>query len=203
MSALPAAARAAPLPWRLLSVLLGVLAMLGWGIEPGTLDWQRALLLTQPWRLFSAVGVHYSPAHLLLNLAGLAAVAALGAVARIDSASAWAWVAAWPLTQLGLLLDPDLAHYGGLSGVLHAGVAIVAIHLLRGAASRERGIGAAILLGLVLKVGLEFPWSPPALHPALQIMVTPLAHLSGLVAGLVCGGAMQLLVRRKSRRRDA
>ena len=203
MSALPAAARAAPLPWRLLSVLLGVLAMLGWGIEPGILDWQRALLLTQPWRLFSAVGVHYSPAHLLLNLAGLAGVAALGAVARIDSAPAWAWVAAWPLTQLGLLVDPDLAHYGGLSGVLHAGVAIVAIHLLRGAASRERRIGAAIVLGLALKVGLEFPWSPPTLHPALQIMVTPLAHVSGLVAGLACGGAVHLLARRNSRRRDA
>jgi hypothetical protein len=32
-------------------------------------------------------------------------------------------------------------------------------------------------------------------------MVTPLAHVSGLVAGLVCGGAVQLLARR--RRRDA
>jgi rhomboid family GlyGly-CTERM serine protease len=203
LRALPAAVRATPLPWRLLSVSLGVLAMLGWGIEPGILDWQRALLTTQPWRLFSAVGVHYSPAHLLLNLAGLAGVAALGAVARIDSALAWAWVAAWPLTQLGLLLDPGLVHYGGLSGVLHAGVVIVAIHLLRGAASRGRRIGAAILLGLALKVGLEFPWSPPAWHAALQIMVTPLAHVSGLVAGLVCGGAVHLLARRKSSRHDA
>ena len=201
MSALPAAARAAPLPWRLLSVSLAILAMLGWGIEPGLLDWQPTLLLTQPWRLFSAVGVHYSAAHLLLNLAGLAGVAALGAVARIDSALAWAWVVAWPLTQLGLLVDPELVHYGGLSGVLHAGVAIVAIHLLRRAASRGRRIGVAILLGLALKVGLEFPWSPPAFHATLQIMVTPLAHVSGLVAGLVCGGAVHLLGRR--RRRDA
>lgn len=199
MSALPAAARAAPLPWRLLSVLLGVLAVLGWGIEPELLDWQPTLLLTQPWRLFSAVGVHYSPAHLLLNLAGLAGVAALGAVARIDSALAWAWAAAWPLTQLGLLVDPELAHYGGLSGVLHAGVAIVAIHLLRSAASRGRRFGAAILLGLATKVALEFPWSPPALHPALQIMVAPLAHVSGLVAGLACGGAVHLLARRGGR----
>jgi rhomboid family GlyGly-CTERM serine protease len=181
--------------------LLGVLAVLGWGVEPGLLDWQPTLLLTQPWRLFSAVGVHYSPAHLLLNLAGLAGVAALGAVARISSARAWAWVMAWPLAHLGLLADPTLAHYGGLSAVLHAGVAIVAIHLLRGAAARERRIGAAVVLGLVLKVGLEFPWSPPAWHPTLQIMVTPLAHVSGLVAGLVCGGAVQLLARR--RRRDA
>jgi hypothetical protein len=49
-----------------------------------------------------------------------------------------AWVCAWPLTQLGLLMRPDLSHYGGLSGVLHAGAAIVALHLVwRGARARR------------------------------------------------------------------
>jgi len=38
------------------------------------IDWQPTLALTQPWRSFSAIGVHYSTQHLLANLAGAAAV---------------------------------------------------------------------------------------------------------------------------------
>ena len=33
-----------------------------------------------------------------------------------DRVDAWAWFVAWPLTHLGLLLQPSLLHYGGLSG---------------------------------------------------------------------------------------
>ena len=40
-----------------------------------------------------------------------------------------------PLTQLGLLMRPDLLHYGGLSGVLHAGVAAAALWLVRASAA--------------------------------------------------------------------
>ena len=54
-----------------------------------------------------------------------------------------AWACAWPLTQLGLLVRPDLLHYGGLSGVLHAGAAIVALHLVWRGARLRRLIGAA------------------------------------------------------------
>ena len=37
-----------------------------------------------------------------------------------------AWLLSWPLTQWGLMLQPELLHYGGLSGVLHGGAAIAA-----------------------------------------------------------------------------
>ena len=156
------------------------------------LDWQPTLALMQPWRSFSAVAVHYSDAHLLVNLVGTGTAAALGWAVRITPRSCVAWLAAWPLTHIGLLADPQLAHYGGLSGVLHAGVAIAVLHMLRAGPSRQRRIGAAIGVGLLLKVALESPWSPHV-HAGLGITVAPLAHLSGVVAGLVCGALAGLL----------
>ena len=184
--------------WLGLCALLGVLGVLGRHVPPELLDWQPTLALTQPWRSFSAVAVHYSDVHLLVNLVGAGVVAALGWAARITARLGEAWLVAWPLTHIGLLADPQLTHYGGLSGVLHAGVAIAALHLILAAGSQQRRIGTAIAFGLVIKVALEFPWSPASFHAGLGIMVAPLAHLSGVLSGLACGGAAALLGRRKA-----
>jgi rhomboid family GlyGly-CTERM serine protease len=182
--------------WIGLCAALAGLAGLGTQFPAELLDWQPALLPSQPWRAWSAVAVHYSDAHLLGNLAGAAAIAALGWAARVPLHLALAWAAAWPFTHLGLLFDRQLAHYGGLSGVLHAAVAVCAVHLLRSSGARQRRIGAAIGIGLALKVGFEFPWRP-TFHAELAITVAPLAHLSGVLAGLVCAlGAMLLGQRR-------
>ena len=174
--------------WGGLAMLLGLLALGGWAVPHQALDWQPALALAQPWRALSAVGVHYSLLHLLANLAGAAAVGALGIAARAPLCAAWAWTAAWPLTQFGLLLEPALRHYGGLSGVLHAGVAVIAVTLLwQPSAPTRRWVGLALLAGLVAKVGLETPWGAPLRYPAgIDIAVAPLAHASGLAAGLLC-----------------
>jgi membrane associated rhomboid family serine protease len=47
-------------------------------------------------------------------------------------------------------------------------------------------LGLAILAGLVLKVLLEAPWAGPLAHPpGWDIATAPLAHASGLLAGLI------------------
>ena len=184
--------------WWGLCALLAALGVLGRHVPRELLDWQPALALTQPWRCISAVAVHYSDAHLFVNLVGVTVVAALGWAARITTRMGLAWLGAWPLTHIGLLGDPQLAHYGGLSGVLHASVAIAALHLILAASSLQRRIGTAIAIGLAIKIALELPWSPASFHAGLGIMVAPLAHLSGVVGGLVCGGAAVLLARRKT-----
>ncbi len=178
--------------WLGVSAVLGGLGVFGARLPPDMFDWQPALALTQPWRSFSAVAVHYSDAHLLVNLVGAGIVAALGWAVRITPRACVAWLVAWPLTQLGLLFDAQLTHYGGLSGVLHAGVAIAALHVIRAGDSRQRGIGVAVGVGLLLKVALEFPWTPHA-HAGLGITVAPLAHVSGLAAGVACGVLAGLL----------
>src|SRR5664280_3066833 len=136
----------APRAWMIVAavLLLGSVATIG---APATsLDWQPALVWREPWRAWTAAWVHYSALHLLANLVGGLVVVAFGIAARVPRRAAFAWLAAWPLTQAGLSLRPDLAHYGGLSGVLHAGVVVVAVHLIVEARGARRWVGSAGLL---------------------------------------------------------
>jgi rhomboid family GlyGly-CTERM serine protease len=175
--------------WLALAAGLALLALLAWPLPRAALDWQPALAWQQPWRAWSAAAVHLSLQHLLANLAGCAVLAWVGRRAALPPRAALAWLLAWPLTQLGLLLlAPTLAHYGGLSGVLHAGAAVLGLGLLAGARpARERRIGLALLLGLGLKLALEQPLGAPLRQvPGWDIAIAPAAHLSGALAGAIC-----------------
>ena len=173
--------------WLAIALALALGTALAAIAPTATLDWQPALAWREPWRAWTAAFVHYSALHLAANAAGLLLVAALGVAARVPPRLALAWLAAWPLTQLGLLAQPALLHYGGLSGVLHAGVAVAALHLVWRGGRGERWIGAALLGGLALKVAGEAPWGAPLRHPTgWDIAVAPAAHACGLVAGLLC-----------------
>ena len=173
--------------WLGLAALLAVAALLAWPVAHTVLDWQPALAFSQPWRAFTAAAVHYSGLHLGANLLGTALVAALGVVAQVPARMVWAWAVAWPLTQFGLLIQPELLHYGGLSGVLHAGVAVASLYLVLRGQGAQRWIGAAILAGTCIKVIGETPWGAPLRHGGgWDIAVAPLAHATGLIAGLLC-----------------
>jgi rhomboid family GlyGly-CTERM serine protease len=175
------------LAWAALAVVLGVLAVMAWTVDREAIDWQPSLAGSQPWRALTAVFVHYSMLHLAANLIGAVLVGALGWVARVPLSMGAAWLVAWPLTQFALLVQPELLHYGGLSGVLHAGVAVIAVHLLRSGETRRRGIGAAIVAGLLLKLLSETPWDGPLRRPpGWDIAIAPLAHVSGTIAGALC-----------------
>lgn len=174
--------------WVAAAMLLGLGAaavFVAFAAPPTTLDWQPGLAASEPWRAWSAALVHLSGLHLSANLAGAALVGALGFVAAVPRRSLFAWLVAWPLTQLALLARPDLAHYAGLSGVLHAGVAVVAVHLIAAARGARRAIGFALLAALALKVGSEAPWTAEAVRhpPGWDIAIAPFAHAGGLVAG--------------------
>lgn len=182
--------------WAALAGLLCGGSLLAQALPAPWLDWQPALALTEPWRAVSAAFVHWSPLHLGSNLLAAAVVGAYGWAARLPLRAALAWCVAWPLGHIGLLLRPELAHYGGLSGVLHGGVAIVCVWLLGGPRdasdppgrrATRRAIGAAVLAGLLVKLASEQPWGP-ALRSSAEwdIAVAPLAHATGATAGLLC-----------------
>ncbi len=148
--------------------------------------------------------MHWTPLHLGANLIGCAVVAAFGWAARVPLRASIAWLAAWPLAHAALALQPRLVSYGGLSGVLHAGVAIAAWQLLRQNHGRRRAIGAAVLAGLVVKLLLERPWTAPTQTlPGWDFPVAPLAHASGAAAGLVCALLADVAVKAKHERRAA
>ena len=174
--------------WVRVAALLATSAVLGWPVAHETLDWQPALAASQPWRALTAVGVHYSVEHLIGNLAGIALAGVYGVAALVPARLAWAWLAAWPLTHLALLVRPGLLHYGGLSGVVHAGVAIVVVWVLATGKTRaQRWVGALVAIGFVAKLLSEAPWGDTLRHPTgWDIAVAPLVHTTGALAGAAC-----------------
>lgn len=174
-----------PRPWGWLGgcAALALLSLAAWPWPREALDWQPGLLAAQPWRSVTAALVHWTPRHLAANLAGCAVLALLGWRAGLGRAQVLAGLVALPLTQLGLLLRPELARYAGLSGELHALTAIAALSLVaRG--GRERWVGGGIVAGLALKLALEQPFGPVLrATPGFDFPVAPFAHLSGALAG--------------------
>lgn len=180
------------LAWPTLALALAGAALALRGAATADWDWQPALALAQPWRAWTAAAVHFSPMHLRADLAGCGVVAAFGVAARCGVRATLAWALAWPLTQAALAIAPGLAHYGGLSGVLHAGVAVAACQVLADRTAR-RWVGAAVLAGLAAKVVLEAPWRGAVrLLPGWDIAIAPLAHASGALAGFACALALRV-----------
>ena len=173
--------------WLALCALLAVGAVAARWAPVAALAWQPDMVLIEPWRAWSAAFEHLSLRHLSANLIGCAVVAAFGAAARVPAGSCWAWMLAWPLGHVALVLQPALTRYAGASGVLHAGVAIAAWHLLRHDTGRRRLVGAAVMAGLAVKLLLEKPWSAPTQQiGGWDFPVAPVAHAAGAITGLLC-----------------
>lgn len=168
------------------------------------LDWQAAQWQSQPWRLWTAALVHWSGAHLMVNLLACVALLAWGNAAALGRRQTLAWLLAWPVTHLLLATDPSLARYGGLSGLLHAGVAIGAWALIWQEKDRRRLVGGLVLAGLLVKqvtevailahwLGFEPLVLAHAVPGAPQFQVASYAHWCGVVAGVWCAAAVDFV----------
>ncbi|MES2089691.1 MAG: rhomboid family intramembrane serine protease [Pseudomonadota bacterium] len=179
--------------WALVALLLGgPAAWLGW-TEPAT---QTAWLLHPSaglthnpiYSYWTCAWVHSNAQHLRLNLAGLILLLGLAWVFKLPTRAALAWLAAWPLTHLALLLDPRLESYWGLSGVLHAGMAVIATTLIVARPTDNipppRALGWVLMIGLIAKSWMENPHLAAIVHrPELSMNVAPLSHLAGITTG--------------------
>ena len=188
----------------MLALVLALGALASRGVDLASAGWLPGRAGHEPWRAFSAVFVHLSDGHLAANLLGCVLVGAFGQFGaravpgQAAAARDWtlAWLAAWPLTHALLLAEARLGGYAGLSGVLHAGVAVAALGLATQGHGRARAVGAAVLAGLLAKVALEEPWRAPVQALAQwDVPVAVAAHASGTLAGLACA-AVALLARR-------
>ena len=175
-------------------------SVIAWWLPANGLDWQPGLAATQPWRALSAAFVHWSALHLGANLLAATMVAIFGLSARLPLPATLAFALAWPLSHLALLLQPALLHYGGLSGMLHGGVAVGTVWLMATTTGAHRRVGAAVFVGMLVKLTLEEPWGPP-LHTGggWDIATAPIAHVTGAAAGVLC--AVLVLVAKRFRGR--
>jgi rhomboid family GlyGly-CTERM serine protease len=150
--------------------------------------WEQATLAAEPWRALTGHLLHLDGNHLILNLAGFAALWAL--VGDAWRTRDWSLAAVFIalVISVGLLASDGLAWYVGLSGVLHGLLAMGAVGL-----RHEWRAGAAIIvLFLVVKGVSESTIGAPADDTIVA------AHWWGAGAGFVAGIMAALVQRRPS-----
>lgn len=151
-----------------------------WALQPAQ-GWGQL----RPWALWSAAWAHASAQHAQYNLLAGLLVGALGWALRAPWQAAAAWVLAWPVTHALLMLDPRLAWYAGASGVLHAGVAVLAVALW----PRHRGLSATLVVLILTKVLLDVASGVPVAYRAgLDVPMASLSHLFGVLTGFAFAG---------------
>lgn len=180
--------------WWSVTALSAVMVIAGFGGDAArvALRYERlAILDGEYWRLLTGHLVHLGWAHLLLNLAGLAAVSALFAAELTPLRWAIVLLAAVLAIDAGfLLLLPGLAWYVGFSGVLHG---LFAAGAVRGCLQGRPD--AWLLAGLlVAKLAWEGLIGPlPLTEGAAGGPVVEQAHLYGAAGGVLAAIAFASL----------
>lgn len=165
----------------------------------GLLEYRRALLLPEPWRLVTGHMVHLSLTHALLNCVALMLLGRLFD-SRLKAGELWAILAGAPfLISLGFwLFLPELEWYRGLSGALHALYFAGCVIWLFDAAGRGRWLPLAALVLGAIKVLAEQPWDASfPFREWLGAAVVPQAHLIGAVIGTAAGFVFRALRARR------
>lgn len=186
-----------------LAALTLLLAALG---VAEALEYRRALLAGEPWRLVTGHLVHVNWTHALINALALLVVARLFAPDLGARRQASVLLVAALAISLGLAaVYPGIAWYRGLSGVLHAlFFAGSAAWLMRPGPRSLRALWlpAALYFGGWVKVALEQPTGETLPYADwLGAAVVPQAHFIGAASGSVLGLAFALADRRRDQQR--
>jgi rhomboid family GlyGly-CTERM serine protease len=167
---------------------------------PDALEYRRALLPAQPWRLITGHFVHLSWLHAMLNCVALLLLERLFH-GRLRRSEQWVILAAAPvvISLTFWIALPGLSWYRGLSGALHALYFAGCTVWIATTTGRALWLPAIALAGGTLKVLLEQPWDASfPFREWLGAAVVPQAHLVGALAG-VAGGILLGARRRQAR----
>ncbi|KIT17054.1 rhombosortase [Jannaschia aquimarina] len=137
------------------------------------------------WRLISAHLIHLDPGHLIPNVVGLVALG-LPLERRIGTGPilALALVSSGAIS-LGVVMDPSVDRYCGLSGVLNTFFAALC---LTGIARGPRLFWTVLLTAGLAKIAWEMG-HPPLMQSGLSWPPHVISHLVGYLVGAM-GGAM-------------
>ncbi len=169
-------------------IVLFVLAVEIFGLGPA-LEYRRALLASEPWRLLTAHFAHLSLTHALLNSIALMLLGRLFE-SRLRTTEWWILLFGAPLvislTFWAAL--PGLGWYRGLSGTLHAIFFTGCVVWIGATRGRARLLPVAALAAGVIKVLVEQPWQAEfPFRDWLGAAVVPQAHLIGALVGVAAG----------------
>ena len=153
------------------------------GIGPLALALAR---IQQVWRLVTGHWVHFSASHLFCDAIVIGITAWLAESRGYRYFPALCLFSALSISLVMLVSLPDMAFYGGLSGIAMAGCVYLALHGWR-EAGPWRGICLGILALSVGKLVLDASIGHFAVIEVEDDLVTPvpLSHLTGAVSGVV------------------
>lgn len=184
--------------WLTLFVAVAALAVFAFPSLADAFLYRRTdLAAGQLWRLWTGHLVHFGWQHLAADLAVFLAAGVW--LESLTPRTARLFLGLAPAAISGLLFfaDPQLAFYGGLSGVAVGLLSLLALVQLRGDHASPRWFWPAVLALVALKVGLEaFSAAPLVASFGPDIKVSTLAHLGGIACALLAWP----LARREARR---
>ncbi len=191
--------------WPLACLLLISASALVWlagasgRVPPELLVWRFDDWRLLPWTLWTGPLLHLLPAHALANALALGALAVLGAALAAPPRDTLALLLAWPLGTLALACVPGVGACYGLSGLIHAATAVLALRALQQRGARP--LGLLLGGGLLVKLALERAWLVPVgFDSDWGFNVVYAAHLTGAVTGAALALLLQavegLLARR-------
>lgn len=147
---------------------------------------RERVLAGEVWRLATGHAVHLSWTHAAWNLMAFSVV---GAWLERRYRVPYLWLIALTPLVCGpyfLIALPDMARYGGLSGLVSAGVVYLGLTEMR-QPGPVRAIWATILLLFAAKVGYELQIGQPlfAASDATSFTVAPAAHIVGAAVAVM------------------
>lgn len=180
-----AQARLNRLPFATLAALAAAATLYVWPALAPHLVYERGAVHDgQLWRLLTGSWVHFTASHLALNAAALAAV---GLILERRGCARFALLCLIGAASAGIAVhvaSPELARYGGLSGVVTAAFVYLA---LRGIAepSSARWLYALLAAALACKLSWELAGGrlPFALPEDGSFAAAPMSHVGGALAG--------------------
>lgn len=176
--------------WRVVLGMLGLMLALQWcGVSAyALLRYERALLLSEPWRVLTAHWVHLNAWHCALNAAGLAVWAAWVGQGRWRECAGIVFALC---LAVGVLLPAfaDIGNYAGLSGVLYGLFTYSCVRRMR---QGQRGYALGVVI-VAARVMFQLWLGPSQGEEELMggtIVVS--AHVIGAVSGVLFGTVTRL-----------
>lgn len=146
---------------------------------------RSAIIGGEYWRLITGHWAHFSGAHLFYNVTVLAITGLLIELRGYGQLVLLVFFAAALIGIVLLLIEPDLARFGGLSGIATAALVYLALH---GFGDRSWRYPSMLVLAiLVLKIGYEVVAGVSAIAVVSEgaYRLVPLSHVGGAIAALL------------------
>ncbi|MDX1804899.1 MAG: rhombosortase [Alcanivorax sp.] len=179
-------------PWYLgLAAVMVLLGLACQQVNPWLAFDRHAIEQGQWWRLISCHFVHLTPWHMLLNLSGFLLCGYFFEDLLSRARVAWWALAGGLIEGLALyLLDPNLQHYAGLSGILHS---LLVMCLLLGWRGNPwlHSLVLAVIAGRIFfeqQPGYNVDYLQAWIHGKVYVN----AHLYGAITGVILAGGVFL-----------